>query len=295
MVIIGVLVVILCIIYMRYVYLRVNVKASSILNERENVRISPLSYIRMKNKIVELELMKFFVDKDKVVKRYINNLKFKTNNKPVYAVKKYDDRYEFEIYFYRYKPDRESPIRIILDKMDKFPSLRELDKANINIRKCKLFDSNFIICSYDINRKSIKNGTSECNFYYDVEGGNMVTNYPYYILEESIDGEVVKTNEYGLIKDIMSKKEQRNYLVNKFTCGDEVVFFAKKPLKNTECVYIEGMYYKKFIKFLRYFGYKDDFIKFCKNTYDDSYKFCVSYDLNSSKDIIKTTIFGMFV
>jgi hypothetical protein len=262
----------------------------------KNSKISPLSYKRIYNNVSQSELLKFFVSKeDKIIGDYIKKLKFKTSNKPVYAVKKYGDRYEFEVYFYRYNPDRESPIRITLDSMKKFPSIKELDKFNPSVRKCKLFKSDFIICSYDINMESICNGTSECNFYYDVPGGNMVTNFPYYILEESKVGKIVKTNEYGLIRDIMPKDIQKRYMVNKFTNGDEIIFFAKKPLKSTECVYIEGMNYNNFIKFIKYFDYSDEFVKFCRKVYNNSYKFCVSYDLNSSKQIIKTTIFGMFV
>jgi hypothetical protein len=289
-VIVGAIIVIIWVLYR--VYTMSDIEKVKV---KDNIRISPLSYIRMDSNIVQMELIKFYSDKDKFIKKYLKNLKFKTENKPVYAVKKYEDRYEFEIYFYRYKPDRGSHIRIILDDIRKFPSNMEIDKANKNIRKCKLFDSDFIICSYDINKKSIRNGTSECNFYYGVEGGNYATNYPYYILEENNVGNIVKTNEYGLINDIMKKKDQKKYLVHKFVSGGEVVFFAKKPLKNTECIYIEGMNYKKFIKFLKYFKYSEEFIEFCKREYDYSYKFCVSYDLNDLKEVIKTTIFGMFV
>lgn len=268
-----------------------------IINEDINIKISPLSYIRTNNNINQMELLNYFLDTEQqIVKNYIKNLNFETKNKPVYAVKKYGNRYEFEIYFYRYNPDRESPIRIILDNVNKFPSIHELNNINKNITKCKLFNTDFIICSYDINYNTVKNGTQECNFYYGVEGGNTVTKYPYYILEEDINGNVIKTNEYGLIKDIMSKNKQKKYLVNKFIDdNNEIVFFAKKPLKNTECIYIEGMTFKKFIKFLKFFNYNKKFINFCKKNYNNSYKFCVSYDLNSSKEIIKTTIFGIFV
>lgn len=262
---------------------------------KNNTRISPLSYIRMKNNIPESELLFFFTNKqDKMISNYVNDLNFKNKNKPVYAVKKYGNKYEFEIYLYRYKPDRYSPIRIVLDDMSNFPKMKDIDRINPNIRKCKLFNSNFIICSYDINSNTLINGTSECSFYYGVKGGNSTTPYPYYILEENTNGDITKTNEYGLINDIMSKEKQSDYFVENFTSGNEVVFFAKKPLKNTECVYIEGMNYKNFINFLKYFEYESDFIKFCKKNYNDSYKFCVSYDLDDKKQTVKTTIFGIY-
>jgi hypothetical protein len=262
---------------------------------KKNIKISPLSYIRMQSNIPELELLLFFTNKqNEQIRDYVKNLNFKNKNKPVYAVKKYGNKYEFEIYLYRYKPDRYSPIKIVLDDMDYFPKMEDIDRINPNIRKCKLFKSNFIICSYDINHDTLKNGTSECNFYYGVKGGNNTTPFPYYILEENTNGDIVKTNEYGLINDIMPSEQQYNYLVEKFTSGNEVVFFAKKPLKNTECIYIEGMNYKNFIYFLTYFEYESDFINFCKKNYDDSYKFCVSYDLDDKKQTVKTTIFGIY-
>lgn len=258
----------------------------------KNIRISALSYMRIPKHVPEKELLYYFLKNDEKIKRYMDsNLDIKTLNKPVYAVKKYSNgRIEYELYFYRYKPDRDSHIIITHDSWENFISPDELKRMNPMIQKCKLFNSKFIICSFDVNNESIEKGSKEINFYY---GPGNTVRFPYYVLEEDENGDIVKTNEYGLIDEVMPKQSQKRMFLNKFVIGDEIVFYAKKPKTKTECVYIENLSKTGFVKFLNYFGYTQEFILFCEETYTDDYKFCVSYDLDLNGQVIKSTIFSL--
>ena len=83
----------------------------------------------------------------------------------------------------------------------------------------------------------------------------------------------------------------KNIMINDTVCQS---IMTKKPLKKSKCIYIENMSYNMFLKFLKYFVYPSEFIGFCQQTYNDSYNFCVSYDLSDADNsIIKTTIFNI--
>lgn len=266
-------------------------------NSVKNIRLSALSYKKINSNVPQKEMLDYFLENkaSPTVKNFINaRSHYKTSCKPVYAIKKYSDsKYEFELYFYRYQPDRDSHLFITLDSLTNFPSAIELDNLNPAIRKCKQFiQGTFIICSVDINDQTIASGNSNVSFYYGPDRTN--PKYPYYILEENITtGDIIKTNEYGLITDTDRKLYS---LVDTF-CephGNEIIFFAIKPLKKTKCIYIENMGFNAFVTFLKYFGYPADFIAFCQNMYSDKYKFCVSYDIrDEDNSIAKTTIFSI--
>lgn len=232
---------------------------------RITMGISALSYIEIPNKVPGLELL--FQTADKQTRDYVTNL---GTSKTVYAIKRYPDRYEHEIYHYTYDPKRPSPL--VLTHDDTFPEVPSF------ISNCALFQTNFIIVSYDLNKAFFEHGPSDINFYYERRNA---PGYPYFVLEESKEGIIRQTNNYGLIKTSM-----------KFSEPGGIMFYAEKPLKKTSCVYYENMSRGKFLEFLEFFKYDPKLIDFCRTKYDDTYKFCVSYDYDENSKIIKTTIFS---
>ncbi|NBS67969.1 hypothetical protein EBT31_03515 [bacterium] len=227
--------------------------------------ISALSYIEIPHNVPGPELLRQTTDER--TNTYLEGI---NEPKTVYAIKKYTDGrpYEHELYFYTYDPKRKDPLVL------------EFDGVQADICKysnCVLNWTNFIIMSFDLNSDFFEHGSSETNFYYE----RFDDEYPYFVLEESRDGIIRMTNRYGLIRTEM-----------KFTEPDSIMFFAEKPYKGTCAVYYEKMSFQKFLEFLAFFKYDQALIQFCRDTYDDTYKFCVSYDYDSEMRIIKSTIFS---
>lgn len=229
--------------------------------------ISPLSYIEIPHNVPGPELLRQTVDER--TGTFISGV---GEPKTVYAIKKYEDRYEHELYFYTYDPKRKDPLVL------EFDGVRADSRAvNPAVANCALYWTNHIIVSFDLNKSFFENGSSEINFYYE----RFDDEYPYFVLEESTDGTIRKTNEYGLVKTQM-----------KFSEPGGIMFFAEKPYKGTCAVYYENMSFEKFLEFLAYFKYDQCLVQFCRDTYDATYKFCVSYDYDQDMRIIKSTIFG---
>jgi hypothetical protein len=259
-----------------------------------NAHISVLSYIEIAEYVPTKELMFKFLKMYNPM--YIPRIQkimalHKCSHKPVYAIKKYNDRYEYELYFYRYNPKRPQHINISLDDRKHFPSKDYFDGINKEITKKTLYqEDKYIILSFDIKEEE----TNIVNFYY---GGKYDSKYShgntypffYYILEESHD--INRSNEYGLIEHVLTVEQQEKLLVNEFCTAESVVFFCKK--KESECVYIENMVYERFMYFLFYFQYDKHMIDFCTTHYDNTYKFCVSYDFTLNGNLLKTTIFSI--
>jgi hypothetical protein len=273
-------------------------KSNKILNN-----ISALSYLRVNHNVPHKELIDFFIrnySEDKYQK-YINLVK-SINKLPVYVIKKINDKYEFEIYFYRYDPDRKTTFKvknanymdIKLDNLEKFPSKKEFDLLKVKPYNNKLFkDNKFIICSYDVNENFFTNNDKiTYNYYFDNEKDKLL--YRYVTIEEDYQGIIKETNQYGLyysiFKDINDKKK---YLINLFESDDCIIFYAYKPNTNSNAFYFENLSFEKFIFFLKYFKYDLQILEFCLKNYDDSYRFCVSYDMDNNGNILKTAIFSL--
>ena len=185
--------------------------------------ISALSYLRVLHNVPHKELIDFFIKQYSTYKyqKYIDLVK-SINKLPVYVIKKIDDKYEFEIYFYRYDPDRKTDFKIHnanyldikLDSLDKFPSKKEFDLLNVKPYKNKLFkDNKFIICSYDVNENFFTNNTKiTYNYYFDNEKDGIY--FRYIIIEEDQYGSINETNKYGLYYTIFNdNNDRKKYLI----------------------------------------------------------------------------------
>lgn len=274
-----------------------------LVNKKELNNISALSYLRVNHNVPHKELIDFFINKyssDKY-KKYMNLVK-SINKLPVYVIKKIGDKYEYEIYFYRYDPDRKTNFKIKnanyldikLDSLKKFPSNKELDLLNVKPYNNKLFkDNKFIICSYDVNENFFLNNEKiTYNYYFDNEKDKLL--YRYITIEENYQGIIKETNQYGLYYSIFKDfNDKKKYLINLFESDDCIIFYAYKPHTNSNAFYYENLSYNKFIFFLEYFKYDQQILEFCLKNYNDTYRFCVSYDIDSNGNILKTAIFSI--
>jgi len=229
--------------------------------------ISALSYIEIPHNVPGSELLEQTADVQ--TREFIAKL---NTPKTVYAIKKYDTGYEHEVYFYTYDPKRKDHLVLEHDGVK-----ADVPSVNPAVKNCSLYWTNYIIVSFDLNKSFFEKGSSEFNFYYE----RFHDEYPYFVLEESRDGIIRKTNEYGLIKTPM-----------KFTEPDSIMFFAEKPYKGTCAVYYENMSHGKFLEFLEHFKFDKALVEFCREKYNDTFKFCVSYDYDQDMRIIKSTIFS---
>jgi hypothetical protein len=263
------------------------------------MNISALSYFSINNNVAKNELIYKFINYYNMssYKNYFNKIENLNVKLPiVYAIKKYNNKYEFEVYYYRYLHNRKNLYDIDLDDYNNFININDLYKLNPYIKNSKLLHSNFIILSYDINIDFFENNSPIINYYYGGKHSQYHDGiWSYYILEENSNNNKIKrTNEYGLLDIIFNKFNKEKYLVNLFSESDSIIFFSKKPFKKLVSIYIEYTSYNKFIKFLEYFNYDKEIINFCLKTYDNTYKFCVSYDFDMDYNIQKTAIFSIF-
>ena len=81
------------------------------IKNNNDTNISALSYLAINDIVPKKELLLKFVDNynDKNYKNYFNKIiNLNLIRKPVYVIKKINDQYEYEVYFYRYDPFRDS-------------------------------------------------------------------------------------------------------------------------------------------------------------------------------------------
>lgn len=291
------------------------------MNKKNNV--SALSYLNTKYNVPKYELLYLFIDKynDDKYKNYMNkilNLNLKMS--PVYVIKKINNNYEYEIYFYRYDQYRKSTFKDkhanFLDLRlnnyhETFPTIEQLKELNLNLYSNKLFNNNlkyiqfkkdnniqfdkntedeFIIVSYDVNEKFFINENHTYNYYYFKHHD---PTYTFYIKEEDDNNKITETNQYNLFYYIFNKNDRIKFLVDKIESEDCIIFYAYKPNKNMHALYYENLHFGKFIYFLEYFNYDKDIINFCNTNYNNNYRFCVSYDMNIDYQVQKTAIFSI--
>ncbi len=272
------------------------------INRPIQKNISALSYLTVKFDVPHNELLKLFITKysdDKYMKYFDKILSI--NKLPVYVIKKIGDKYEYEVYFYRYNPNRKSSFKvknaayldIKLDEYKKFPTRENFDFLGIKPYNNELFNkNNFIICSYDINESFFKNRNPTFNYYFDNDKDRY--HFRYITIEEEPSGKIQETNKYGLFNHIFKNQSDRSkFLIDKFETDECIVFYAYKPKTNSESLYYENLNYDKFIYFLEYFKYDNEIIDFCQKTYNNNNRFCISYDIAKDKSILKTAIFSI--
>jgi hypothetical protein len=269
-----------------------------------DTNISALSYLAINDIVPKKELLLKFVDNynDKKYKNYFNKLiNLNLIRKPVYVIKKINDQYEYEVYFYRYDPFRDSKYNykhckyfdISLDNYDNFIKKSQLDSLNIKAYQNKLFGENdFIIVSCDINDNFFKSGPSFYSYYFYNEEDKH--KHRYLIKEEYNNGNIITTNTYGLFYSIFEREDRNKYLIDLFETEDCIIFYGYKSKTDLHAFYYENLNFDKFIAFLIYFKYDIDIINFCKENYNNNYKFCVSYDMDKNYIPLKSAIFSIF-
>ena len=295
------------IIILFFVYLIQKQLYKPIIYNREFKHISALSYVNLtKSEFVPTyELLFEFVNKyqDNKYSNYFHKLlQLNLTRPPVYVIKNYNNKYEYEVYLYRYDPYRNTNphikhgkhLGITLDDYSNFITKDQMDKLNIKPYNNKVFkDDEYIIVSYDVN-ESFFNGSEQVYNYY-LEDHNDKLKYRYYILEEDPYGTITRTNKYGLFYWIFKEeKDRKRFLVDKFESDDCIIFYAYKPKTNTHGLYYEKLSFDKFVYFLNYFKFDSDIINYVKNKYNNKYYFCVSYDVDDNGNTIKSSIFSIF-
>jgi len=301
------------------------------LNKKKTENISALSYLKITNNVPKNELLLYFVNKynNDTYKNYFNkiiNLKIKKT--PVYVIKKINNNYEYEVYLYRYDTYRirnfiyknKDYLDVTLENFNTFPKKEIIDQLDVklynnylfkqNEKECKLEDEDdikimkdnkFIIVSYDVNDKFFESKKSTFNYYYrnneylyTEEIKEINNNYTYYIKEEDYNGNILKTNIYNLFYSVFENEDKEKYLVNLFESDDCIIFYAYKPKTDTHAFYYEKSTFEKFVSFLEYFKYDNEIINYVKNTYNNTYDFCFSYDMDNDYIVQKTAIFSIF-
>jgi hypothetical protein len=266
--------------------------------------ISALSYFKIDGIVPKQELLLKFVENynDKKYKDYFNKIiNFDLIRSPVYVIKKVQNHYEYEVYFYRYDPFRTTNyttknagyLDIKLDNYNNFIKKNQLKELNIKAYENKLFlENKFIIVSCDINDDFFIKGPSFYSYYYDNE--NDKQKFRYLIKEEYNNGNIITTNLYGLFYSIFKREDRNKYLINLFESNDCIIFYGYKSKTGLHAFYYENLNFEKFMVFLNYFKYDKNIIDFCNEKYNDNYKFCISYDMDNNNIPQKTAIFSIF-
>lgn len=237
--------------------------------------ISALSYFSIPYNVPGTELWNFF---------YKKPFPFPLQKRPyVYSIKKYPDKIEFEVYFYRYYIYRNVP-NVILDNR----VTTEDAKTFHSIYNTFSIPSNYIITSMDID-SNCEILTDHINFYYEV-------NHYYTCEEYSIKNNTnILQNIYDIDYKVLPYEGHHHKFIINYKLPDTIVFIANKIQKKHICYYFENVKWYIFLKFLEDFNYSEDFIQFCKDTYNDSYRFCFSYDIDADTETIqKSTIFSVY-
>ena len=293
------------------------------INTTNKNNVSVLSYVNTKYNVPKCELLLLFINKynDEKYNKYINKiLTLNLLMKPVYVIKKINNNYEYEIYFYRYDQYRQSSFDVknanffdlkLNNFHETFPTIDQLIEINIDLYKNKLYNDNlkyieykknnnikfdktkdneFIIVSFDINENFFNNNNHTYNYYYFKHDD---PKFLFYIKEEDMYGNIIETNKYNLFYNVFNFNDRPKFLIDEFEIDDCIIFYAYKPINNIHALYYENLSFHKFIYFLEYFKYDNDIINFCKNTYNNNYRFCVSYDINNRYEVLKSGIFSI--
>lgn len=268
-------------------------------------QISPLSYIQIPQRTPTLELLPAAHCHWKDLARYFTHCK----NTPVFALKwiPRTSEWSFEIYLYRYIPTR-SDWKII----DIYPPNIGFDKNTLfqlqpHLRRSDEFAKHeHIILSFDVDMDNTLNNI--VHYYYGAHRCRKrpcpttslvylknMSGYTYYTVDETEAYELSQENCYGLIDDILSTSEQAAIPYLELLREPlATVFYAVKPQKNTDAVYVEGMSFKMFKTFLFIMSYPKETIQTWTTLYDDSYVFSVSYDIDKqTRKVVKSTTFGI--
>lgn len=260
------------------------------------MNISPVSYIRIDKNVPKFELLNFFLNKTSIpVKNFINSrLNYSNPNKPVFIIKQkvgQPSNIEFELAFYRSDPNRPYMNNILLSNT--FFTKKEIEKVDSNITKSKLYDYNdFVACYAKINEETISRGSNNVNFLYTSKG-NSNLQFPFFIVQDNLKGDIKHTDKFARLDDIIDKSKYHLYYLDGIIDKEFMLFFASKPLDKTEAIIIEDLSFDNFLKFLNLCKYPRDFINFCKINYNSSYIFCVSYEIDISREIVSSSIYGI--
>ena len=259
-----------------------------------NNQISPGSYIKIDKNVPQFELLNFFLSKSTVpVQNFIKSNLYHTN-KPVFTITQkvgQPNNFEFEFVFYKFDPHREYINNITLSNT--FISKNELERIDPNITKSKLYDfGDFVACYAKINEETVSRGSNSVKFLY-MAHGKQDTQFPLFIAEDDLKGEIKHTDKFAKLTTIVEPSKFNLYYLDDIITDEEMLFFATKPLSKTEAIIIEDLSFNNFLKFLDLFMYSKDFVDFCKSNYNDSYIFCVSYEINVLRQIVSSTIYGL--
>ena len=291
--------------------------------KKKKNNVSVLSYVDTKYNVPNVELLFLFINKynDERYKKYIYKiLDLNLTMKPVYAIKKINNNYEYEIYFYRYDQYRKSNYTIenanyldilLADYNKTFPTTNDMNELSINLYNNKLYKYNleyikykqnnnlnfdktteeeFIIVSYDLNENFFKDTYHTYNYYYFKHNDNK---FLYYIKEEDPYGNIIETNKYNLFYLIFNYTDRDKFLIDNFESDSCVIFYAYKPKTDTHGIYFENLNFFKFLDFLTFFKYDISIINFSKKNYNNNYRFCISYDMNKNYEVQKSAIFSI--
>jgi len=238
--------------------------------------ISALSYFEIPFLVPGPELWHYFY------KQSLPFLIYNSKRPYVYAIKKYRDRIEFELYFYRYKIQRDDP-HVELDLNINYSEIEKIHPLYLNIT----LPTNYIISSIDIDN-NYKIYTDHINFYYKLVDCYSCEEYNLNTKKNTL------LNLYNIDYKILPVEPYHHKFIDKYKDPDTIVFIAKKLQKNHICYYFERANFTVFLQFLNDFNYSNDFILFCKKHYTNNYKFCFSYDIDSQEQVIKSTIFSIY-
>jgi hypothetical protein len=229
-------------------------------------------------------------------------------NVPVYAIKRTQEGdISYEVYFYRYVPERPSWKVIDIYKPGVAHVKQSLAHWQPNIKHSAEYAKNtHTILSLDVNYNGdIKTNT---NYYYSIHTCNNKImrcdyeaflykgGYTFCCVEEDDKGVCEVVNLYGHIDDIISSEEQQFIPFLQELREPEVeVFYGKKLKKNCYSLYYEGMSYPTFLCFLGLLNYPDTTVHRIQRLYGSIMPvFHVSYDIDLvSSKVIKSAIFGI--
>lgn len=282
-------------------------------NKKEN--ISGLTYRYVDYNVPHNELLYYFVENyNKKYKDFFKKID-SLQKKPVYTIKKINDKYEYEIYFYKWDHSRykdKSKQNLFEKNYVKNEKIKNLELLlnyehklfnNNNTVKKEDFDSIYIkpylnklfkeneynILSFDINDDFFKNKEHVYNYYYTYDDDI----YKFIVKEEYPNGNIIETNKYCLFYNKFNIKDKNKFFIDKFECPGCIIFYAYKTKTKADSIYITELLFDKFIYFLKYLKYDEKIIKFCQNNYNDTNKFTISYDVLDNK-ILKSCITSIF-
>lgn len=248
--------------------------------------ISALSYFTIPYQTPGKEMFLKYVDKSHPTFQWLENLSYK--NKPVYAIKTNQNHtHVFEIYFYRYLPERTFP-SVLIDLTIPFYALQDVHP----IYQDQNIPYDYVLSSVDLS----SNGeviTDHLNYYYEQEFNKGYNYKAEEVVTSSCNGFL--TNIYGMDKYVLAYEPEHQKFLQKYKTEDTIAFVSKKITKNCTGYYFENAKMQSFLDFLYDFQYDTLFIEFCQTTYDNTYRFCFSFDIdNDTMQPTKTAIFSVF-